>query len=175
MAALFAMAVVCAGLVVFSAGVAEAQEGSVEATGELIKPQATSYMYGTHAIEDEATGTMYALQSEAVDLDRYVGERVTVNGTVVPGYEAGAIEGGPALIQVSDLEAADQGSSGDQYADEDQGASGDQYSDDQAGQPGSGGGSGLPERLPDTGGLGIGAALLAAAGLLTGAFLLRRR
>ncbi len=44
---------------------------------------------GTHSITDEPSGTVYALASEAVDLDAYVGEQVTVYGTLTPG-EAGS-------------------------------------------------------------------------------------
>lgn len=79
----------------------EPAQGNVVATGVLKKPGATTYMYGTHAITDEASGTSYALQSESVDLDSYVGQRVTVYGTPVPGYQNGAIEGGPPLLDVT--------------------------------------------------------------------------
>ena len=40
---------------------------------------------GTHSITDEASGTVYALESEAVDLDAYVGQQVTVYGTLTSG------------------------------------------------------------------------------------------
>jgi hypothetical protein len=70
------------------------------------KPEITSYMYGTHAITDEASGTRYALRSEEEGLlDRYVGRRVTVSGTPVPGYEGG-LEGGPPLLSVTSVEPA---------------------------------------------------------------------
>lgn len=148
------------------AGSAAAQGGeTVEATGELTKPQMTSYMYGTHAITDESTGTTYALRSETVDMYRHVGERVTVSGAVIPGYEEGALEGGPALVEVSNLERVESGGRGPdegQYSGGDTDTSGDGAAD-------------LPPILPDTGGVGIGLAVLLAAGLVVGAFLLRRR
>ncbi len=78
----------------------------VVATGVLEKPEATSYMYGTHAITDEASGDRYALKSEEGLLDGHVGERVTVYGTLVPGYENGQIEGGPPLLDVTRVEPA---------------------------------------------------------------------
>ncbi|QIN79852.1 hypothetical protein GBA65_16420 [Rubrobacter marinus] len=81
-----------------------ASSGPVSATGVVEKPQMTTYMYGTHAITDEETGTPYALTSEDVDLDAYVGEEVTVYGAPVPGYEGGEIEGGPALLEVGEVE-----------------------------------------------------------------------
>jgi hypothetical protein len=52
-------------------------------------------MYGTYAVANEASGDRYAMRSENVDLDGYVGRRDTVYGTQVPGYENGQVEGGP--------------------------------------------------------------------------------
>lgn len=78
--------------------------GPISATGIVEKPEMTTYMYGTHAITDEDTGTPYALASEDVDLDAYVGEEVTVYGAPVPGYGGGEIEGGPALLEVGEVE-----------------------------------------------------------------------
>lgn len=80
--------------------------GTVSATGVLEKPDVTAYAYGTHAITDESTGAEYALESESVDLDAYVGERVTVSGEPVPGYENGQVEGGPTLLEVASAETA---------------------------------------------------------------------
>jgi hypothetical protein len=65
-------------------------------------------MYGTHAITDEASGTRYALRSEEEGLlDGYTDRRVTVNGTLVPEYENGAIEGDPPLLDVAQVDPAD--------------------------------------------------------------------
>ena len=80
---------------------------TVTATGVLEKPEVTAYMYGTHAITDEASGTPYALKSTAdgcVDLDRYVGQRVAVTGWVVPGYP---IDFGPILLEVTEVRPAE--------------------------------------------------------------------
>lgn len=153
------------------AGSAAAQGGgAVEITGDLKKPQVTAYMYGTHAITDESTGALYALRSEKVDLKRYAGERVTVSGSVVPGYEEGALEGGPALLEVSDVETGDLGSDEEQYSGE-----APETRDDSAGRPGADAGeSEPPPILPDTGGIGIVAVLL-AVGVVVGYLLLRRR
>ncbi len=79
---------------------------SVVATGVIEKPEITAYMYGTHAITDEASGARYALRSEEEELlDRYTGRRATVNGNVVPGYESG-LEGGPPLLEVNRVDPA---------------------------------------------------------------------
>jgi hypothetical protein len=77
------------------------------ATGVLERPEVTTYMYGTHAITDETSGTMYALRSEDEGLlDGYVGQRVSVHGTLVAGYESGQVEGGPPLLNVARVESA---------------------------------------------------------------------
>ncbi len=82
-----------------------AQEG-VTATGAMERLDVTTYQYGTHAVTDEASGTFYSLRSAVVDLDAYAGQRVTVYGTLVPGYEYGQIEGGPPLVEVTWVEPA---------------------------------------------------------------------
>jgi hypothetical protein len=82
-------------------------DSSEQATGVLKKLEITSFQYGTHSITDEASGTFYALKSEDEELlDSYVGQRVTVYGTLVPGYENGQIEGGPPLLNVTRVEPA---------------------------------------------------------------------
>jgi hypothetical protein len=91
------------------AGVGQGKSGSptVEVTGVIEEPEITTYMYGSHAVTDEASGERYALRSEEEGLladstDR----RATVSGTLVPGYENGAVEGGPPLIEVDELRPA---------------------------------------------------------------------
>ncbi|HLL57614.1 MAG TPA: hypothetical protein VK359_06785, partial [Rubrobacteraceae bacterium] len=49
----------------------------------------TTYQYGTHGVTDDASGAFYVLSSDVVDLDAYTGQRVTIYGTLVPGYETG--------------------------------------------------------------------------------------
>ncbi len=97
---------------------ASAQQGSagrnIEVTGLIEKPEVTTYQYGTHATTDEASGKRYALMSEEKRLlDRYVGERATVYGTTVPGFEDGAVEGGPPLVRVERAEPASDSASGE--------------------------------------------------------------
>lgn len=99
-------AVLAAMLAAASPALAES-EPVFEATGVLEKPEVTTYQYGTHAITDEASGNRYALQSQSVDLDAYAGERVTVSGAPVPGYQDGQVEGGPDLLRVDQVEPAD--------------------------------------------------------------------
>jgi hypothetical protein len=67
-------------------------------------------MYGTHTITDVSLGIRYALRSENEELlDSYVGQRVTVHGMLVPGYENGQLEGSPPLLKITRVEPA-QGS-----------------------------------------------------------------
>ncbi|QIN79883.1 hypothetical protein GBA65_16625 [Rubrobacter marinus] len=74
-------------------------------TGTMIWPEITTYMYGIYYLVDEASGTPYALEADAaLDLDAYVDKRVTLTGGIVPGYEAGRVEGGPTLLDVTRIE-----------------------------------------------------------------------
>ena len=79
---------------------------SVTATGNIEEAGVTTYMYGTHVIVDEQTGTFYALGSDVSDLDIYTGRRVIIYGTLVPGYEYGQVEEGPPLVDVTWVEPA---------------------------------------------------------------------
>src|SRR5918994_6676639 len=88
-------------------------QGQVSATGVLVAGlPADVGTNGTHSITDQASATVYALNSETVDLDAYVGQRVTVYGTLTPGGtssdEAG-FEGNGTLpsIDVTRIESAD--------------------------------------------------------------------
>ncbi len=78
-----------------------AQEESALATGTLERQGITTYQYGTHVISDEASGAFYALNSDIIDLDAYIGQRVTVYGIPAPGHESGQVEGGPPLVYVT--------------------------------------------------------------------------
>ena len=104
------MAVLAAMLVVAVPALAQ---GQVSATGVLVAGlPADVGTNGTHSITDQASATVYALNSETVDLDAYVGQRVTVYGTLTPGGtssdEAG-FEGNGTLpsIDVTRIEPAD--------------------------------------------------------------------
>ena len=88
-------------------------QGQVSATGVLVAGlPADVGTNGTHSITDQASATVYALNSETVDLDAYVGQQVTVYGTLTPGGtssdEAG-FEGNGTLpsIDVTRIEPAD--------------------------------------------------------------------
>src|ERR671917_310877 len=88
-------------------------QGQVSATGVLVAGlPADVGTNGTHSITDQASATVYPLSSETVDLDAYVGQRVTVYGTLIPGGtssdEAGFEGNGTLLsIDVTRIEPAD--------------------------------------------------------------------
>ena len=81
--------------------------------GSLERLEATTFQYGTHAITDEASETFYALRSEVLDLDAHADQRVTVYGTLVPGYENGQVESSPPLLKVTRVEPAGDPSDGE--------------------------------------------------------------
>jgi hypothetical protein len=143
---------------------------AVVVTGVLEKPEAMSHVYSTHTITDEVSDALYALQSEEEGLlDDNSDRRVTVYGTLVSGYENGAVEGGPPLLNLARVEPSDPelgvDLNEDGVVDEADGEFAAEISDaarvasDEAGQP----------VLPATGGptppIG-GVALLLVAGLL---------
>lgn len=89
------------------AGQEKSESPAVEVTGVIEEPEITTYMYGSHAVTDEASGERYALRSEEEGLlDDSTGRRATVSGTLAPAYENGAIEGGPPLIEVDEVRPA---------------------------------------------------------------------
>lgn len=71
-------------------------ESTMEITGTIQEQGMTSYQYGTHTI---TTGTddFYALKSEAVDLNNYIDEQVTIVAEKIEGYP---LSGGPEYLLV---------------------------------------------------------------------------
>ena len=61
-------------------------------------------MYGTYAVANEASGDRYAMRSENVDLDGYVGRRDTVYGTQGPWIRERPSRGWPPLLNVTRIE-----------------------------------------------------------------------
>ncbi len=58
----------------------------------------TNFMYGTHGITTD--GVDYALTSELIQLDDYIGVPVTIHAEVVDGYP---IDGGPEFLNVTEI------------------------------------------------------------------------
>lgn len=78
---------------------ATAKENTMEITGTIQEQGITSYQYGTHTITTGDDG-FYALKSEAVDLDEYVGEEVTIIAEKIEGYP---LSGGPEYLLVLEV------------------------------------------------------------------------
>ncbi|WP_029034531.1 hypothetical protein [Salinimicrobium terrae] len=75
------------------------KEKTMEITGTIQEQGMTSYQYGTHTIETE-NEEFYALKSEAVDLDDYVNEEVTIVAEKIEGYP---LSGGPDYLLVHEV------------------------------------------------------------------------
>lgn len=71
----------------------EEYQGTIQSSG------ITTYQYGTHILE--TTDTFYALKSDNIDLDDYVGRQVTISATQIEGYP---IEGGPVYLNVENIQ-----------------------------------------------------------------------
>ena len=72
----------------------------ITSVGIVKKQGMTSYMYGTHVLVNENGRTLYALKSDRINLDSYVGKKVTVSGELVPGYP---VENGPNYLSVGSV------------------------------------------------------------------------
>lgn len=68
----------------------------VSASGVVEDPEITSFMYGTHTLGSENGELIYALESDSVNLDNFVGETVSIEGTKVHS----GFDGGPPLVNV---------------------------------------------------------------------------
>jgi len=63
--------------------------------GSLKQQTITAYQYGTHIISNG--DQTYALKSNTINLDNYIGKQVTIKGVRIEGYP---LENGPELINV---------------------------------------------------------------------------
>ncbi|WP_223033424.1 hypothetical protein [Hanstruepera marina] len=66
----------------------------IKASGVIQESGITSYQYGTHTLEGD---TFYALKSDSINLNDYVGKSVTVEGQSISGYP---VDGGPEYLLV---------------------------------------------------------------------------
>lgn len=92
-------------MLLVAAAPAFAQEGSITATGVLGEPYTVGEDPGlNYNLTDEASGVTYVLTSGFVDMNSYVGERVSIEGALI-----GAADGAPPAVNVTSLEPADGG------------------------------------------------------------------
>ncbi|MBZ9628852.1 hypothetical protein LB450_12125 [Psychroflexus sp. CAK1W] len=55
----------------------------------------TSYQYGTHTLQTK--DSLYALKSERINLDNYIGKTITLTAEPIEGYP---VDGGPGYLNV---------------------------------------------------------------------------
>lgn len=67
---------------------------SIEVTGIIQAQGITTYQYGTHVMPG------YALRSNTIELDDYIGQTVTIVGYKIDGYP---VENGPDYIEVEEV------------------------------------------------------------------------
>lgn len=70
------------------------------ATGTIKAQGVTTYMYGTHVLVGKDGRTLYALKSDRIRLDQYLGGQVTVSGVLLEGYP---VDGGPQYMSVDSI------------------------------------------------------------------------
>ena len=70
------------------------KSSAIEATGTIQQQGITTYQYGTHVIPG------FALRSNTIDLDSYIGQTVTVIGRLIDGYP---VENGPDYLEVEEI------------------------------------------------------------------------
>ena len=74
---------------------------TVAAAGVIRRQGFTDYDYGSHVLKDEDGATLYALTSDKIDLDEYIGLIKTVRGESVSGYP---LDGGPDYMNVKTIQ-----------------------------------------------------------------------
>jgi hypothetical protein len=72
----------------------------VSITGIIQKQGMTTYQYGTHVLCNKNGKTFYALKSETIRLDDYIGKTVEVQGQLLNEYP---VEGGPPYVDVTHI------------------------------------------------------------------------
>lgn len=70
----------------------------MQLTGTIVSQGITSYQYGTHTLNTEEE--FYALKSEKLDLDEFIGKEVSISGSKIEGYP---VDGGPLYILVTNV------------------------------------------------------------------------
>lgn len=87
--------VVFSTIVLFSACTEATVAPNNELTGVVAEQGITTYQYGSHTLS--TTDSYYALRSETVVLDAYIGETITIVFEKIDGYP---VDGGPEFLDV---------------------------------------------------------------------------
>ena len=99
----FWMSVLAVILIVGFANMPVGADGTygVTAEGMIMKKGTTSYMYGTHILANADGKTLYALKSENLNLNDFIGKKRILKGDLVKGYP---VDGGPDYLNVKKVE-----------------------------------------------------------------------
>jgi len=76
----------------------ENPEEQMQLTGTIESQGITSYQYGSHVLNSE--DEFYALKSETLNLDEFIGKEVIISGSKIEGYP---VDGGPDYILVTEV------------------------------------------------------------------------
>lgn len=70
----------------------------IQASGIIQEQGISTYQYGSHILIGE--NNTYALRSETINLDIYIGKAVDIKGEKISGYP---VDGGPEYIEVLEV------------------------------------------------------------------------
>ena len=73
---------------------------TARSVGIIERAGATSYRYGTYVLKPDIGYKQYALKSNSLNLDQYVGKKVDVSGELISGYPR---DGGPDYMNVESI------------------------------------------------------------------------
>lgn len=69
-------------------------------SGVLAPLEMSIWQYGTHTLTTDE-GDFYAVKSESIDLDEYVGQPVHIKGTEIEGYP---VDNGPKFLDIEKIQ-----------------------------------------------------------------------
>jgi hypothetical protein len=68
--------------------------------GVIHKIEASTWMYGTHTLNDADGKPFYALTSSTIDLNNFENKEVKISGNLIEGYP---VDGGPLYLNVTSV------------------------------------------------------------------------
>jgi len=68
--------------------------------GKVHKLEMSSWMYGTHSLDDSNGKLLYALTSSTIDLNNYENKEVRITGSLIKGYP---VDGVPKYLNVTSI------------------------------------------------------------------------
>jgi hypothetical protein len=66
--------------------------------GVIHKIEVSTWMYGTHTLNDAGGKPIYALTSSTIDLNNFENKEVKISGNLIEGYP---VDGGPLYLNVT--------------------------------------------------------------------------